>query len=400
MITLKKKFSDIDSFVINKKVILRVDLNLPLYSGEFSDFTRLEKIVPTVNYLLDRKAKIILVSHLGRPDGKKNDDFSLKNLSLKVSTYMKSEVFFLDENINNIKKEKIEKLFKTYNIIMLENLRFFPEEEKNDENFAKKISSFADIYVNECFSVCHRKHSSITSIPKYLPSFPGKLLEKEISNLKKLITISENSSSVAVFGGAKVSSKLKVIEYYVKNFSKIIIGGAMANTFIKSNGGNIGKSLFEKNNLEVAINLQKKAIENNVQMYLPNDFICSKSFEDLNTKVFDSNNIPEEYSSYDIGDHSIKLFKEVILNSKKIIWNGPMGVFEIDNFSKGTYEICNIIAESTKNGAFSLVGGGDSVASVKKNNKQKEISFISTGGGALIEYLSNETLPSLKLLNS
>tara|TARA_B100000287_G_scaffold434666_1_gene499799 strand:+ start:2457 stop:3644 length:1188 start_codon:yes stop_codon:yes gene_type:complete len=394
VITLKKKFSDIDSFVINKKVILRVDLNLPLYSGEFSDFTRLEKIVPTVNYLLDRKAKIILVSHIGRPDGIKNDDLSLRNLSLKVSTYMKSEVFFLDENINNIKKEKIEKLFKTYNIIMLENLRFFPEEEKNDENFAKKISSFADIYVNECFSVCHRRHSSITSIPKYLPSFPGKLLEKEISNLKKLITISENSSSVAVFGGAKVSSKLKVIEYYVKNFSKIIIGGAMANTFLAALEKNVGSSIYEKSMIKTAQTFLNQFSE---KILLPDDaFVMDKS-KKIHLRKIDE--IKKDEKIYDIGPQTRMQYYNVILECSSLLWNGPLGFYEEKPFHEGTNFVIKAVKNNNNKNFFSVAGGGDTITIINQANASDYFSFISTGGGAFLEFIQGKGLPGLDSLN-
>ena len=234
MITLKKKFEDLDSFVINKKVILRVDLNLPSYEGEIVDFTRLEKVAPTIKYLLKRRAKILLVSHMGRPNQGQQESLSLKVLISKISAYINSEIIFIEDNIINIKKDKIEKAFKSYNVVLLENLRFFKEEESNDDSFSKKLSSFADIYVNESFSTCHRKHSSIVGIPKFLPSFPGMLLEKEVLNLKKLITAANYSSTTAVFGGSKVSTKIKVIEYYLKKFSKVLIGGAMANTFLCS----------------------------------------------------------------------------------------------------------------------------------------------------------------------
>ncbi len=234
MITLKKRFEDLDSFVINKKVILRVDLNLPSFDGEIVDFTRLEKISPTIKYLLKRKAKIILIAHMGRPNQENKESLSLKFLSSKISAYINSELVFIEDNIMNIKKDKIEKAFNSCSVVLLENLRFFKEEESNEDSFSKKLSSFADIYVNESFSTCHRKHASIVGIPKFLPSFPGMLLEREVSNLKKLITNANYSSAVAVFGGAKVSTKIKVIEYYLKKFGKVIIGGAMANTFLSS----------------------------------------------------------------------------------------------------------------------------------------------------------------------
>ena len=395
------KIKKLNDFNFKDKIaIIRVDFNVPLNKElVITDSTRIDLGIKSVKYILENGGKCVVMSHLGRPKGNGYErKFSLENILDYLSYKLNRKVSLVKNYFDD--KFKIDKYLKDSEVVLLENLRFYSEEKENDNNFSEKLASFGDIYVNDAFGTCHRKHASTYGIVNYIKNHCiGELIKNEIININKVLHENKRPFT-AVLGGAKVSDKINIIEKLIPIVDNIIIGGAMANTFIKSNGGNIGKSLFEKNNLDVAIALQKKALENNVQIFLPNDFICSKSFEDFNTKVFDSNNIPEEYSSFDIGDQSIKLFKEVILNSKKIIWNGPMGVFEIDNFSKGTYEICNFIAESTKNGAFSLVGGGDSVASVKKNNKQKEISFISTGGGALIEYLSNETLPSLKLLKS
>ena len=269
MITLKKKFTDITNFVFKKKVIVRVDLNLPFFEDKVSDYTRLEKIIPTINFLLKNNSKIILISHFGRPNGEKKKELSLELIKDEIQKFLKKEIYFCADNLKIIKRDKINKILERNDIILLENIRFYPEEESNDDVFAKKIASLGDIYINECFSVSHREHASIVGIPKYLPAFPGMLLENEISNLKNLITVN-NTSSIAIFGGAKISSKLEIIEFYLNKFQRVIVGGAMANTFLKAQGIEIGNSMYEKTMLKTASSF----IENYAdKILLPEDVI-------------------------------------------------------------------------------------------------------------------------------
>ena len=393
------KIKKLNDFNFKGKIaIIRVDFNVPLDKNlRITDSTRIDLGIKSIEHVISNGGKCIIISHLGRPKGNGYEKrFSLENITYYLSNVLKKKISVLKNYLDD--KFDIKKHLNYSDLLLLENLRFYSEEKRNDDKFSKKLASFGDIYVNNAFGTCHRKHSSTYGIIKYIDNHCiGDLVENELINIDRIL-YQKIKPFTAILGGSKVSDKISVIEKLIYLVDNIIIGGAMANTFLKSNGENIGNSLYEEDKLEIAKILQEKAKENNVKVYLPNDFICSKSLEDIEIKTFNVNNIPNNYSNFDIGIKSIELFKKIIMNSKKIIWNGPMGVFEVDNFSKGTFEICNIIAESTKKGAFSLVGGGDSVAAVKKNNKEKEISFISTGGGALLNYISNESLPSLNLI--
>ena len=262
MITLKKKFSDSFNFLYNKKALVRIDFNVPIANGKIEDDTRIKKILPTLKILLEKKASIILITHLGRPNGEWVDDFSLKSLASEVSLIIGEEIYFEQKNINKIDSNYLNNIFKDYKIVLLENIRFYKEEEKKDMKFIKKISSFGDVFINECFSCCHRNHSSIAGIPSYLPSFPGKLLEEEILNLKNLILSSNSENNIAVLGGSKISTKLKIIDFYAKNYSKVIIGGAMANTFLLALGNEIGESLHEKKWLKLLETLYQSMVIN------------------------------------------------------------------------------------------------------------------------------------------
>lgn len=392
-----KKINDLN--FKGKVAIVRVDFNVPLDKKfNITDTTRIDLGINSIKHILDNGGKCIVMSHLGRPKGNGyQEEFSLKNILKYLSDKLNKEICLVDKYFRD--DFNIQDYFIKNDIILLENLRFYSEEKQNDLKFSEKLASMADIYVNNAFGTCHREHASTNSIIKYSKNYCiGNLVYDELSNINKVL-FDKKKPFTAILGGAKVSDKINVIEKLIDLVDNIVIGGAMANTFIKSIGGNIGKSLYEEDNIEVARSLLKKAEKQNVKIYLPEDLICSKSINDHNTKTFNSYDIPKDYSGFDIGKNSINTFKEVILNSKKIIWNGPMGVFEIDEFSNGTTKICKSVTEATKKGAFSLVGGGDSVSAVKKNNLEKNISFISTGGGALLEYISNGTLPSLKLLN-
>lgn len=383
----------------NKVAIVRVDFNVPLDKTlKITDKTRIVKGILSIKHIIDNGGRCIIISHLGRPQGLGYEKkFSLNNILDCVSEELKTNVKFIDnyydENfiINNLSSK----------VILLENLRFYKEEKQNSIEFAKKLSSFADIYVNDAFGTCHREHTSINMLPKLMKeSCAGLLIEEEISNINKILN-DYNKPFTAILGGAKVSDKIKVIEKFIELADNIIIGGAMSNTFIKALGGNIGNSLYEENKLSLALDILDKAEKNNVKLVLPVDSKCSKSLGDQeNILIFESNKIENKYSSFDIGPKSLKTFSKIIKNSKTIIWNGPLGVFENKNFNEGTNQMANFISNATKNGAFSLVGGGDSVSAIKKNNKENDISFISTGGGALLHLIGNGYLPALKILKA
>ena len=394
MITLKKKFSDITNFVFNKKVIVRVDFNLPYYNGKVSDFTRVEKILPTINFLLKNKAKVILISHFGRPKGEKNNEFSLNIIKSDVENILKKKIYFCDDNLKTIKKDKIDKIFKNNEIILMENIRFYPEEIKGDEDFSKKIASIGDIYINECFSVSHRSHSSIVGISKYLPSFPGMLLENEIFNLKNLIT-TQNSSTIAVFGGSKISTKLKIVEFYLNKFNKIIFGGAMANTFLKAMEIEIGCSLYEKSMTKIAKEFLERFVN---KILLPDDVIIeNKKTNKIEVKPIDT--INKEDSIFDIGPKTRLKFYNEIVKSDKLLWNGPLGYYEKKPFDEGTAFVVKAVKNNKNKNFFSVAGGGDTISLLKQNDVFQYFSFISTGGGAFLEFIKGDGLPGLDSLN-
>ena len=383
-----------------KIALVRVDFNVPLDENfNITDTTRIDLGVKTIRYILNNGGKCVVMSHLGRPKGLGFEKkFSLVHILKYFSKILNQKIPLARDYFN--KEFNIEYHLHDSNIVLLENLRFYSEEKLNDKYFSKNLASMGDIYVNNAFGTCHRKHSSTYGIINYINKYCiGDLIEDEIKNIEKVL-YDNKKPFTAILGGSKVSDKINVIRRLVDLVDNIIIGGAMANTFLKANGVCVGKSLLEEDKLDVALELQENARKKNVKIYLPVDFICAKSIDDNKTEIFDFKNIPSNYSCYDIGNKTVILFKEIILKSKKIIWNGPMGVFEIDKFSNGTFNICDLVASSTHKGTFSLVGGGDSVASVKINNKEKNISFISTGGGALLEYIASGSLPSLELIKS
>ena len=383
----------------NKVAIIRVDFNVPLQENlEVFDATRIDNGVKSIKYILKNKGKCVIMSHLGRPKGEGYEKkFSLENILSYLEKKLNIKIPLIKDYYE--RNYSVNRFLENNNIILLENLRFYSEEKENNKKFAKVLASFADIYVNDAFGTCHRLHASTNAIVKEIStSCIGLLIEEELKNINKLLY--ENKAPfTAILGGAKVSDKIGVIEKLIKVVDNIIIGGAMANTFIKSQGGEIGNSIYEKDKLTVADNLLKKAKEKNVNIFLPVDYVCSNSINEIKkVKTYDSYHIPDNLSGYDIGEKSIKIFTNIIYESKTIIWNGPMGVFEVNKFSNGTFKISEAISSSTLDGAYSLVGGGDSVAAINKNNNVNNISFISTGGGALLELLSKGTLPSLKLL--
>ena len=394
MITLKKKFSDITNFVFNKKVIVRADLNLPYFDGKILDFTRVEKILPTIDFLLKNQAKIILISHFGRPKSENKHEFSLDIIKDDIERIFKKKILFCDDSLKTLKRDKIEKLFNSNDIILMENIRFYEEETKNDEGFSKKIAGLGDIYINECFSVSHRAHSSIVGIPKFLPSFPGILLENEISNLKNLIT-SNNSSTIAVFGGSKISTKLKIVEFYLNKFNKVIFGGAMANTFLKAKNIEIGSSLYEKSMVKTAKQLIERFSE---KILLPEDVITeAKTSKDIEVKPLDK--ILKGDNILDIGPKTRLKFYNEIIKTDKLLWNGPLGYFEKKPFDEGTGFVVKAVKNNKNKNFFSVAGGGDTISLLKQVNAFQHFSFISTGGGAFLEFIRGDGLPGLDSLN-
>jgi phosphoglycerate kinase len=381
----------------DKVAIVRVDFNVPLSNNlKITDDTRIKKGIISIKHIVESGGKCIIISHLGRPSGKGYEkEYSLENITHCISNELGHDIEFVNNYFND--DFNLDKL--SSDIILLENLRFYKEEKNNNVDFARKLASLADVYVNDAFGTCHRQHASTNMLPILIEEkCAGLLIQEELTNINKIIN-EYNKPFTAILGGAKVSDKISVIEKLIEIADNIIIGGAMSNTFIKAKGGKIGNSLYEEKKLNLSIEILKKAKENNVKIILPVDSKCSKSLnENEKIVVFESDKIDNNYSSFDIGPKSYKKFDSIIKNSKTIIWNGPMGVFENIHFSYGTNEVANSISEATESGAFSLVGGGDSVSAIKKNNKENDISFISTGGGALLDLIGNGSLPALDLL--
>lgn len=380
----------------NKKVLIRVDFNVPLNDVfQITDDTRIRAVKPTLIKILEDGGSCILMSHLGRPKNKEQE-FSLKHLVNKVSEIIGVKVKFVEDCIGVQAEEAASKL-KPGELVLLENLRYYPEETAGDLDFAKKLASLGDFYVNDAFGTAHRAHASTAIIAKYFPDSKcfGALLEREISSINKVLK--DNQKPVtAIIGGAKVSSKITVIENILDKIDHLIIGGGMAFTFVKALGGNIGGSLVEDDKMDLALSILEQAKQKNVHIHLPIDSIIADSFsENANTKENSIDSIPEGWMGLDAGPKTNALFAEIIKNSKTILWNGPVGVFEMKAFSNGTIAMGNAIAQSTINGCFSLVGGGDSVAAVKQFGFEKKVSYVSTGGGAMLEMLEGKTLPGI-----
>ena len=383
----------------NKKAIIRVDFNVPLDENfKVTDATRIEAAKPTIEKIISDGGSVILMSHLGRPTGIEAK-YSLKHILSKVSEVLGINVKFVENCVGELAIEASNNL-KKGEILLLENLRFYSEEEKGDESFAKKLSELGDIYVNDAFGTAHRAHASTTIIAQFFPNSKcfGLLMEKEIMSLNKVLKDSKKPVT-AVLGGSKVSSKITVIENILDKVDHMIIGGGMTFTFVKALGGKIGNSICEDDKQELALEILRLAKEKNVQIHIPVDVIAADDFSNTaNTKIVDVREIPNGWQGLDAGPKSLANFKEVILASKTILWNGPLGVFEMPNFANGTIELGNFIAESTQNGAFSLVGGGDSVAAVKQFGLEHKMSYVSTGGGAMLEMLEGRVLPGIEAI--
>ncbi|MDU8884672.1 phosphoglycerate kinase [Yeosuana sp. MJ-SS3] len=380
----------------NKKVLIRVDFNVPLNDKfQVTDSTRIVSAKPTIIKILEDGGSCILMSHLGRPKGVQ-DEFSLRHIVLKVEEILGVNVKFSNGCIGP-EAEKAASKLKPGEILLLENLRFHEEEEKGDINFAEKLSQLGDFYVNDAFGTAHRAHASTTTIAQFFPDSKcfGSLLFKEIEGIEKVFNTGEKPV-LAVLGGAKVSSKITIIENILDKVNHLIIGGGMTFTFIKAQGGQIGDSICEDDKMTLALKILEKAKSKNVIIHLPVDVVAANAFDnDAETKVVDVFSIPDNWQGLDAGPKTIEIFDSVVNECKTILWNGPLGVFEMPNFAKGTIALGNSIANATENGAFSLVGGGDSVAAVKQFGFEEKVSYVSTGGGAMLESLEGKTLPGI-----
>ena len=382
----------------DEKALIRVDFNVPLNDQfQITDDTRMTAAVPTIQKILKDGGSVILMSHLGRPKDGPTDKFSLKHVLPHLKELLKTEVKFADDCIGEQATGQAADL-KPGEVLLLENLRFYKEEEKGDEAFAEKLAKLGDVWVNDAFGTAHRAHASTAVIAKFFdPSkrLFGLLMESEVKSAEKVLHGSEKPF-VAIIGGAKVSDKIMIIENLLERATDIIIGGGMAYTFMKAAGGEIGKSLCEDDRLETARELQKKADEKGVCIHLPSDSIVADKFAaDANESTAPSGRVPAGWMGLDIGPNAIEQFSNVIRKSKTILWNGPMGVFEMEKFQKGTKAIATAIAEATANGAYSLVGGGDSVAAVNQFGYADKVSYVSTGGGAMLEYFEGKSLPGI-----
>jgi len=380
----------------NKKAVIRVDFNVPLDENfHVTDTTRIEAAKPTIDKIIADGGSVILMSHLGRPKGVE-EKYSLQHIVKTASEILGTEVLFASDCVGEIAEKAAENL-QPGQVLLLENLRFYAEEEAGDVGFAKQLASLGDIYVNDAFGTAHRAHASTTIIAQFFPEHKcfGALLAKEIESLNKVLKNSEKPVT-AVLGGSKVSSKITVIENILDKIDHMIIGGGMTFTFVKALGGKIGDSICEDDKMELALEILKIAKEKGVQIHIPVDVVAANAFSnDAQTQIVDVRAIPDGWQGLDAGPKSLEAFQKVIMDSKTILWNGPLGVFELPTFANGTISLGNFIAESTANGAFSLVGGGDSVAAVKQFGLEDKMSYVSTGGGAMLEMLEGRILPGV-----
>jgi len=385
----------------DRRAIIRVDFNVPMSpEKKVQDSSRIQGAKSTILKVINDGGSCILISHLGRPKGKQNS-LSLKPIVSELQNILGRKVIFCEDVLGKKTESKINAL-QPGQIILLENIRFYKEETNGDQVFAKKIASYGDCYINDAFGSAHRAHASTTIIAKFFNNnkFSGHLLSKEIESIEQVLSFGEKPV-LAILGGAKVSSKITIIESMMNKVDEIIIGGGMAFTFIKALGGKIGDSICEEDKLDLALSILAKAKAKGVRIHLPVDVVCSKEFSnDGIKKIHKIRSIPNDWQGLDAGPKSIKDFSKVIKRAKTILWNGPIGVFELESFSKGTIAIGQSIVESTKNGAFSLVGGGDSVAAVKKFHFQNKVSYVSTGGGAMLESLEGKDLPGVTALSN
>lgn len=395
---MRKLFID-DLQLNGKKVLVRVDFNVPLDENlQITDDMRIVSALPTIKKIISSGGKAILMSHLGRPKGERIDKFSLKPVAVRLSELLDKDITFASDCIGDEVKKLVDSL-NDGEVLLLENLRFHSGETKNDPEFAKQLAEFGDVYVNDAFGTAHRAHASTEGVTKFIGKCAaGYLMEKEIKFLGKAVTNPERPFT-AILGGAKISGKIDVIQNLFSKVNTLIIGGGMAYTFFKAMGYEIGTSILEEEKIDVASEVLKKAGESKVSILLPLDIVVADEFKN-NTKfeIVDAENIPAGKMGLDIGPRSIEFFKKVILQSKTVVWNGPMGVFEFDNFAKGTEEIAKALVEATAEGATTIIGGGDSAAAIKKAGLSDKVSHVSTGGGASLEFLEGKTLPGIVAL--
>ncbi len=392
----KKTLKDFD--YKGKKVLVRCDFNVPMDENQnITDDIRITSSLPTINYLIEQGAKVILMSHLGRPKGEPNPKYSLEPVAKRLSNLLKKEVIFAadDKVVSDKVKADLENM-KDGDVALLQNTRYRKEEEKNEENFAKDLASLGELYVNDAFGTSHRAHASNVGVSTYLPSAVGFLVEKEISIMGKALESPERPF-VAILGGAKVSDKIGVIDNLINKVDTILICGGMAYTFLKAFGYNIGRSLLEEDKIELAKSLMEKAANKGITLMLPQDVVVAKEFKnDTEFRTVNIDSIPDDMEGLDIGEKTIKQFTEIIKSAKTIVWNGPAGVFEMENFNKGTYAIAKAMTESN---ATTIIGGGDSAAAVEKAGLADKITHVSTGGGASLELLEGKVLPGIAAIS-
>lgn len=390
----KKSIRDVADLA-GKRVFVRVDFNVPLENGRITDDTRIRETLPTIKYLIEKGAKVILASHLGRPKGQFVDDMRLTAPAQRLSELLGKPVAKADEAIGDAVKARIAEL-KNGDVLVLENVRFYPGEEKNDPELAKAFAELADLFVNDAFGAAHRAHASTEGIAHYLPAVSGLLMEKELSVLGKALSNPERPFT-AIIGGAKVKDKIDVIDNLLNIADNLIIGGGLAYTFLKAQGYEIGKSLVDNEKIDLALGFINKAKEKGVKFLLPVDVVVADKFDvAANTQIVDINAIPDEWQGLDIGPKTRELFAKTIHDSKLVVWNGPMGVFEMEPFSKGTLAVAEACATTS---AYTVIGGGDSAAAVEKFNLGDKMDHISTGGGASLEFMEGKALPGVVALN-
>ncbi len=398
----KRNMADIHTYNFDgKRALIRVDFNVPLDKEtlKVTDDTRIRAAAPTIHHILKQGGSVVLMSHLGRPKEGFEDRFSLKHIVDHTSAVLGVPVKFAPDCIGD-ESYKMSSDLKAGEVLLLENVRFYKQETTGTESFAESLAKHGDVYVNDAFGTAHRAHASTTVIAKFFPNDKmfGFLIEAEIKSVDRVLNSTEKPLT-AIVGGAKVSSKITIIERLLDKVDNLIVGGGMAYTFVKANGGKVGNSLVEDDYLDVAKKIMSEAKVKGVNLYIPVDTVIADKFDnDANRKTVDSNEIPEGWMGLDTGTQTSKDCHEIIVNSKLILWNGPMGVFEMDNFQQGTKDVAQAIVEATLNGAFSLVGGGDSVAAINKFNLANQVSYVSTGGGAMLEYLEGIELPGIKAI--
>ena len=389
-----KSITDLEN-LNNQIVLLRLDLNVPILDGKITDTNRIDKIIPTINFLLSKKSKIIIISHVGRPKGKFKSELSLQPIRDNLSSQVNENVKLEKANIFNLKKDE---LFKKADekIIILENIRFYPEEENNNEKFSEHLAKLGDIYVNDAFSCSHREHASVTSITKFIPSYSGLQINSEVEALKK-ITTEIKKPITCIIGGSKISTKIDIIKNLIPKFDNIVIVGAMANNILKYKGYNIGASLFEKNSEKIIEEIFSEIKKNSCKIYFPEDVKVGKNLDGVSVQK-SLNQIENDDMILDVGSKTIQNIKSLIDNSSTILWNGPLGYFENPNFSIGSLEIAKYIGNKEGN-IYSVIGGGDTVSVINSIKIKNKFNFVSTAGGAFLEYLEGKILPGIRALN-